>query len=1187
MRKSLLLTVLLSLATVFGVNAQSWQFELSEADGMPGACKGMYWQMTTPVYELEEPTDVIRLTCFSTNNWDSNTGTGIAGGLSYGPNFPCFTISEFRIYDGNGNQIELTEDMFETNALSLAEGSLAALVDGELTTHFHSTYGKGETPMTYHYIQVALPEAVSKFQIQYDTRYYYYYPDPTHIAITPGTEAIPYLDENLVVEEQVTDPEAIQPNVLYLLRGNYFEYIYDEEGWGREIPTRGDAFYHNHKGASLTPSSNSLVYLEDAGDGTYKLRWLKNEHYIAAGASDLTYKDAGWTPNVLNAAQFNFSACDSIEGAMYIKTNNNLYLTQSRYICLRYVNEANIGEDELTYNYAWSIFKATVDNKATVPVLQASIDKAEELMALQGIASEDNGEYEELATEVANAKNMIAEGSASADELLQESATLQELINNYRVTYIYVLSDSIESILDDEEIEFCDANTGWVAGGYPSYFVSVLSELMDESGTVADNPVNSAVVENMISKMVSTLESFYASVVSTISEFPIRITEEDGLTASAQVSNRWEWTSPVYYLSEPTDVLRMTVFQNSSGETASGTPFFCLGEFILLNELGEQIELTEDMFSTNSLQTNDGGGLAALCDGDRGTYYHGCYSPNETNGSFAPAEGKYAYIQIALNEPISAFSYNLISRQNSNDYYKHTPLDFAFTAGEEIEKPEEGDPFNTVRGEKITDASQIVPGDLYLMWGNLNVLDTLGNVVGEGTGYYNGSFLLHGKKVSNTCVVTFEDAGDGKFYLRNVSANTYLKTPDNWSAASTTYFKEEAAALNIINSTNLAETFKIYHYGPVTVVDRPLYGEGDIYYMVQAWSSDKIGMYSIATLDDDDKDGESDWSIYKVSVDDYNKLDLSGVIATVESYGFDESWIGEAVGMYKSTTLEPVLNPLAKAKAAYDSGDDAACKSSADELRAIVGDLAAIKDNYIPVISGQDYVIRSANKEFKPYHGDDCKLSMFIGPSNGSGARDSENMLWWTYEYSEGMDSAEFHFTFVEDTTSFEGQEEWGKFTIKNVAHNEYIVPEISYGLNITTDEYSSSDAAPLIYLRPRVVGQYALVGVDAWHQETWPTYSYFETRTGGGPYGTSGKAHYGRVATWAYSANTAQWSIIPVSTLTSINNLVIDEPEGDVVSVSYYTPAGMASNVPVKGVNIVKMVYANGVVESKKIFVK
>ena len=45
---------------------------------------------------------------------------------------------------------------------------------------------------------------------------------------------------------------------------------------------------------------------------------------------------------------------------------------------------------------------------------------------------------------------------------------------------------------------------------------------------------------------------------------------------------------------------------------------------------------------------------------------------------------------------------------------------------------------------------------------------------------------------------------------------------------------------------------------------------------------------------------------------------------------------------------------------------------------------------------------------------------------------------------------------------------------------------------------------------------------------------------------------------------------------------------EGDeVVSVTYYTAAGAASDVPVKGVNIVKTVYANGVVESKKILVK
>ena len=212
-----------------------------------------------------------------------------------------------------------------------------------------------------------------------------------------------------------------------------------------------------------------------------------------------------------------------------------------------------------------------------------------------------------------------------------------------------------------------------------------------------------------------------------------------------------------------------------------------------------------------------------------------------------------------------------------------------------------------------------------------------------------------------------------------------------------------------------------------------------------------------------------------------------------------------------------------------------------------------------------------------------------MNPANGSGAQaDAANMVYFNYEYSiDGQDSTIFHFTFEQDTVYNDGEETWGKYTIKNVLYDEYIVPAFPNGKNLTTAKFSSSAAAPLIYLRPRATGQFALVGVDAWHQDNYPSYSYFETRTGGGPYGTSGQAHYGRVATWSYSANTAQWQIIPVATETSINNLVVEEPAGEVVSVSYYTPDGVASNVPVKGVCIERKIYANGAVKTRKMFVK
>jgi hypothetical protein len=52
-----------------------------------------------------------------------------------------------------------------------------------------------------------------------------------------------------------------------------------------------------------------------------------------------------------------------------------------------------------------------------------------------------------------------------------------------------------------------------------------------------------------------------------------------------------------------------------------------------------------------------------------------------------------------------------------------------------------------------------------------------------------------------------------------------------------------------------------------------------------------------------------------------------------------------------------------------------------------------------------------------------------------------------------------------------------------------------------------------------------------------------------------------------------------------SVEDVVVKGDE--VVSVSYFTTAGAAIAEPVKGINIVVKVYANGVVEATKVLVK
>lgn len=173
MKRDILLSLLCTLFVAITVNAaEPWQFSFSKETSTAFKNKGAYQQFVSPLCELEEPTDIIRLTVFATRNTDMNTGTRAEGFSNSAPAFPTFAISEIRVYDEYDNLVELAEENFETNALSIDEGALAYLADNDLNSHFHSTYYDGEAPQAYHCIDILLPDAMDKFRIEYDGRHY-------------------------------------------------------------------------------------------------------------------------------------------------------------------------------------------------------------------------------------------------------------------------------------------------------------------------------------------------------------------------------------------------------------------------------------------------------------------------------------------------------------------------------------------------------------------------------------------------------------------------------------------------------------------------------------------------------------------------------------------------------------------------------------------------------------------------------------------------------------------------------------------------------------------------------------------------------------------------------------------------------------------------------------------------------
>ena len=79
---------------------------------------------------------------------------------------PYFNISEFFLYDADGEEIELTGSDFNSNAKESSEGSYEGLCDKDLSTFFHSAWSKVYGPSEYyHNLQVNMPEGLLSFKI--------------------------------------------------------------------------------------------------------------------------------------------------------------------------------------------------------------------------------------------------------------------------------------------------------------------------------------------------------------------------------------------------------------------------------------------------------------------------------------------------------------------------------------------------------------------------------------------------------------------------------------------------------------------------------------------------------------------------------------------------------------------------------------------------------------------------------------------------------------------------------------------------------------------------------------------------------------------------------------------------------------------------------------------------------------
>lgn len=134
---------------------------LQTASGLPGTlADGQYsWSSDLLTYDTPVKTLIFRVLGTNTGaNWNT---------------YPFFTLSEFKVYDENGEQVTLTVDNLSCNAIQTNDGGqLPAILDNDNSSYLHTAYNDNSTgnPGTCHYLKVKLPSAMSKLKIAFNSR---------------------------------------------------------------------------------------------------------------------------------------------------------------------------------------------------------------------------------------------------------------------------------------------------------------------------------------------------------------------------------------------------------------------------------------------------------------------------------------------------------------------------------------------------------------------------------------------------------------------------------------------------------------------------------------------------------------------------------------------------------------------------------------------------------------------------------------------------------------------------------------------------------------------------------------------------------------------------------------------------------------------------------------------------------
>ena len=644
----------------------------------------------------------------------------------------------------------------------------------------------------------------------------------------------------------------------------------------------------------------------------------------------------------------------------------------------------------------------------------------------------------------------------------------------------------------------------------------------------------------------------------------------------------------------PINAFRWTLLETKNNNTNhSGYVFTSFVELEVFDADNKKVALDAALISTNSNQDGEGtinglvDGITAANDykGDKpyGWYWHAIWG----GGAHTPAGPVYLDIKFPDGVSLSDFTIKFTNRSGQEH---NIQTKFVISEYGKAHDDDGIDRYKVKVGEKITDLSQLENGGLYLLQGNLNVNLTENAAKPR---FYAGAapYTEKAAEAANAnCVYMFKKVGDC-WNILSLSTAKYFK-----GAALTELLQNKADNVKIVDSNNLKDTWVIYtekdsvlesdytheidennsiEFGETTVKttaqvymdwngglnSRPCYsplpGVADPQFTAltdELKVSSSCGDY----LHFNKTNGEGEWSIYKVEMDNEYYAYMLALAKEVEELNIVA---GTNPGCVKADA--EVAAEFEEAKAAIAVAVENKDTENAENVtKAMITAIEALGNLEIVGFDPESvYRIESALESFLEKSG--CTRSIYAG---------AKKLAWTVTPESFDGENYDFLFRISNDEVEIEvnfidiPENEKGKACIlQNIGNASYISNEWSYG-------------HPALYVMERLEGDVYNIkasGTDnRWHANNHGSGNGWE----------SDLVYYGGGVN-----SPSAWRFIYVGEVDDyelgVEDVVVKGDE--VVSVSYFTTSGAAIAEPVKGINIVVKVYANGVVEATKVLVK